>query len=67
VGDRQRPRQVGEEDDARLQRRDQDGLQPLVVRGDRGAELVDARLELLRAEVNVSDAFVELQDASFRP
>jgi hypothetical protein len=67
VGDRQRPRQVGEEDDARLQRRDQDGLQPLVVRGDRGAELLDARPELLRAEVDVSDAFVELQDASFRP
>jgi hypothetical protein len=37
--DLERPREVGQEEDARLQRGDEDRLAALVVAGDLGAEL----------------------------
>jgi len=50
------PREVGEEDEARLQRRDEYGFELRVVRGDRGGELADTRGDLVRREVRVADA-----------
>jgi hypothetical protein len=47
VQDRQRARKVGEEDDARLQRRDQERLPARVVLGESGTQLADADGELL--------------------
>ena len=58
VEDRGRPRQVGEEDEARLQRCDQERLPALVVRGDLGAELGHAGRDLLGGEVHLADALV---------
>ena len=43
VVDPDRARQVGDEDDARLERRDEQRLAPFVVAGDLAAELADAR------------------------
>jgi hypothetical protein len=48
-------RQVGDEDDARLQRRDQERLAALVVTGDLAAEFDDALAQLLTAEVDLAD------------
>jgi hypothetical protein len=61
------PRQVREEDVARLERRDEQRLPVGVVARDLGTELADARRELLRGEVDLTDSRIELQDASFRP
>jgi hypothetical protein len=55
VQDRQRPREVREEDEARLQRADEKRLLAVVVVRDLGAELGDARLDLLRAEIDLPD------------
>jgi hypothetical protein len=55
VQHRQRPRQVGDEDEARLQRPDEQGLAAGVVGGDLGAELADAGGELLGREVDLAD------------
>jgi hypothetical protein len=68
VGDRDRPREVGEEDDARLQRRDEQRLAAGVVAGDLPAELGDARRELLAREVNLADvvSLARRYDASSR-
>jgi hypothetical protein len=60
VDDRQRARKVGDEDERRLQRGDEDRLEAVVVRGDLGAELIDARLELLPREVDLADALVDV-------
>jgi hypothetical protein len=60
VDDRQRARQVGDEDERRLQRRDEDRLEAVVVGGNLGAELLDARLELLPREVDLADALVDV-------
>jgi hypothetical protein len=55
VDDRQRAREVGDEDDRRLQRGDEDWLAALVVGGDLRAELGDPRLDLLLREVDLAD------------
>jgi hypothetical protein len=55
VEDRDRPRQVGDEDEARLQRRDEQRLAVAIVGRDLGAELGDAAGDLLRAEVDLPD------------
>jgi hypothetical protein len=47
VQDREGARQVGDEDEARFQRADEEGLAALVVGRDLGAELGDAGLQLL--------------------
>jgi hypothetical protein len=67
VRDVQRAREIGQEDDARLQRPDEDGLEALVVARDLPAQLGDSDLDLLRAEVDLADSVVELQDARPRP
>ena len=64
VQDRDRPREVGEEDGARLQRRHEQRLAAGVVGGDRGAELADARSDLGGREIHLSDGVVSY-DASF--
>ena len=46
VEDRDRAREVGDEDEARLQRRHEDRLAAGVVAGDLGAELPNARGKL---------------------
>jgi hypothetical protein len=56
VADPERTREVGEKDDAGLQRCNQQGRQALVVGGDRLGELVDAPLELGASEVDLTDA-----------
>ena len=64
VQDRDRPREVGEEDGARLQRRHEHGLAAVVVRGDRSTELADAGGDLGSREVDLSGGVVSY-DASF--
>jgi hypothetical protein len=59
VEDRDRTRQVGEEDEARLQGCDEERLPAFVVGGDLGAELVDAGCDLSGGEVDLADARVE--------
>jgi len=63
VEDRDRPREVGEEDDARLQRSDQEQLALGVVARDVGAELLDARPQFLGAEEDLADARIGGYDA----
>jgi hypothetical protein len=68
VGNRDRAREVGEEDDAGFERRDEDRIEPPVVGGDLAAELADACGELGGREVDLADALVgRLYDASCRP
>jgi hypothetical protein len=55
VDDRDGAGEVGDEDDRRLERGDQDGLEALVVGGDLGPELFDPRLDLLGGEVRLAD------------
>jgi hypothetical protein len=62
--------QVGQEDERRLQRADEQRLAAGVVGGDLLAELRDAGRDLVRREVDLADAgvaFVAGQLASFRP
>jgi hypothetical protein len=56
VRDPDRPREVGKEDDARLQRRDEERRPPLEVPGDLPAELGDAGRDVLAAEVDLAQA-----------
>ena len=58
MGDRDRAGEVGDEDEARLQRRDENRLATGVVARDLGAELLDARIQLLGREEDVADAGV---------
>jgi hypothetical protein len=58
VGDRQRAREVGDEDEARLQGGDEQRLPAGVVTGELGAELLDPRRDLLGREVGLSDGLV---------
>jgi hypothetical protein len=67
VDDRHRPRQVGEEDEARLQRPDQQRLAAVVVGRDLAAELSDPRVDLVGREVDLTDALVEDQEARSSP
>jgi hypothetical protein len=60
VPDRDRAREVGQEDEARLQQRDEQQVAPGVVPRDVGAELADAGLELLSGEKDLADAGVGL-------
>jgi hypothetical protein len=46
VQHRERPRKIGDEDQARFEQPDEYRLAPLVVAGDLGAELADARGQL---------------------
>jgi hypothetical protein len=55
VRDGERAGEIGEEDEARLQRADEDRLEPRVVAGDLGAQLGDAGGKLLGGEVDLSD------------
>jgi len=66
MDERQRPREVAGEDDARLERRDQDGFAALEVGRDLGAELGDACLDLLGGEVDLSDPRVGAQETRSR-
>jgi hypothetical protein len=61
--DRDCAREVGQEDEARLQQRDEQEVAAGVVAGDVRAELADAGLQLLRREKYVADAGVESYDA----
>ena len=67
VDDRERPGQIGEEDDAGLQRPDEKRRAAGVVVGDLGAELPDPGGDLRGREVDVADAVVVRQEASFSP
>jgi hypothetical protein len=64
VRDAQRPREIGEENEASLQRRDQERLESVVVPGDLTAELADARLQLLAGEVDLPETWAPAYDAS---
>ena len=57
VKGRDGPREVGEEDEAGLQERDEQQVAFRVVRGDLGAELAHARADLVRAEEDVADVY----------
>jgi hypothetical protein len=61
--DGNRAREVCQEEDARLQRGDEDRLAPLVVAGDLGAELRDARLDLAGREVDLTERLLGLYEA----
>ena len=63
VRDRDRSGEVGEEDDARLQERDEQQLAVGVVARDLGAELVDACLQLFRREEDFTDTRVDGYEA----
>jgi hypothetical protein len=58
VQDRQGAREVGEEDEARLQGADQDRLAPVVVARDLRAQLADAGGDLGSREVDLADPVV---------
>jgi len=54
VADRDGAREVGKEDEARLQERDEQQVAAGVVAGDVRAELTDARLQLLGREKDLA-------------
>jgi hypothetical protein len=54
VRDRNRAREVGEEDEARLQQRDEQQVAAFVIASDVGAELADARVEFPGREEDVA-------------
>ena len=56
VRDPQGAREVGDEDEARLQRRDQQRLAAFVVARELTPELADACLQLLTREVDLAEA-----------
>jgi hypothetical protein len=58
--DRHRARQVADEGQARFQRADEQRLFACVVTGQLGAELANARDDLVRIEEDLADALVEL-------
>jgi hypothetical protein len=66
VRDRDRARQVGQEDEARLEQRDKQQVAAVVLAGDLGAELVDPCSQLVRCEKDLSDAGVGDYDARSR-
>ncbi len=63
VRNRNRARKVGEEDEARLQQRDQQQLALGVVPGDVRAELVDAAAQLLGGEEDLAYTGIRRYDA----
>jgi hypothetical protein len=66
VQDRHRAGEVSEEDEARLQRADEQRLAALVVAGDLGAELPDVRGQLVCREVDLPDPRIAVYDARSR-
>jgi len=62
VRDRQRAREIAEEDGARLQRRDQQRLPTGVRTGERLPELGDAAADLLAREVDLPDRVAVLRE-----
>jgi hypothetical protein len=66
VHDRKRAREVGEEDEARLQRADEQRLEALVVVRDLGTQLVDAGGDLDGGEVDLADARIAADAVSSR-
>lgn len=67
--DGNRAREVGQEEDAGLQRRNEDRLAALVVAGDLGAELRDACLDLAGREVDLTErlwSFYEARSSLYR-
>jgi hypothetical protein len=56
VRDPKRPREIGDEDDARLQRGDEERLAAVIVACELAAELAYARLQLLAREVDLAEA-----------
>jgi hypothetical protein len=54
VGDRDRAREVGQEDEARLQQRDEQQVAAGVLAGDLRAELVDPTSQLVRCEEDLA-------------
>jgi hypothetical protein len=63
MGDRNRTREVGQEDEAGLQQRDEQQVAAGVLAGDLRAELADARLQLLGREKDIADAGIYDYDA----
>jgi hypothetical protein len=59
VHDRNRAREIGDEDDRRRQRGDEDRLEAFVVGGNLRAELLDPSLDLLTREVDLADSLVD--------
>jgi hypothetical protein len=55
VQHRHRAREIGEEDEARLERADEERLPAFVVAGDLAAELADARRDLGRREIDLAN------------
>ena len=64
--DRDRSRQVGDEDEARLQRRDEQRFAAVVVADDVAAELANACGQLLVREVDLADLVAARYEASSR-
>jgi hypothetical protein len=60
VDDGQGAREVGNEDERRLQRGDEDRLEAVVVCGDLRSELLDPGLDLLPREVDLADPLVDV-------
>jgi hypothetical protein len=58
VHDRQRAREISDEDDRRRQRGDEDWLKAFVVGGNLRAELFDPSFDLLAREVDLADSLV---------
>jgi hypothetical protein len=56
VGDPERAREVGDEDEARFQRRDEQRLETVVVTRELPPELADACLQLPPREVDLAEA-----------
>jgi hypothetical protein len=54
VRDRDGAREIGEEEERALERSDEQGVETVVVGRDLGAELGDARAQLLRGEVRLA-------------
>ncbi len=64
VRDPERAREIGDEDDARLQGRDEQRLASVVVTREVTAQLADACLQLLAREVDLAEARAPAYDAS---
>jgi hypothetical protein len=56
VQQRDRPREVGSEEERALERRDENEIEAAVIGGDLSAELGDTPLDLLGGEVCLADA-----------
>ena len=59
VRDRQRAREVGDEDEARLERRDEERISTLVLERELVSELAYASLDFLAREVDVADPKID--------